>query len=343
MDNGKNPGKDRYGLWDKVTKELNSNTELYNLVEFGLIVKYFSEIELKDEDEPKSNGIIKNKNLIDIEALLSKAQVALNFIDDSKGKIRNTKTEIEKIIRDECSLELDPKGKHHDFLKKLSARNTKDPRLKLFTTNYDTLFEQAASGDFGIIDGFSFTNPRVFNGRFFDWDYVIREKSRIKEEDNFVSNIFHLYKLHGSVNWDKKSNNIQISNDPENPLIVYPASNKFESSFEQPYFEMMSRFQQELRKDDILLISIGFSFYDKHICNVIKEAVSSNPGFRLLIVNYSGETGNIKNGISIDNPNYEGLLNKQNVIIVDEKFSDFTDNIPINETYYKKPSINEYN
>lgn len=51
---------------------------------------------------------------------------------------------------------------------------------------------------------------------------------------------------------------------------------------------MMSRFQQALRKDNVLLIVIGFGFQDKHIQNVIHEAVEQNPSFQLVVVNYNG-------------------------------------------------------
>ena len=77
--------------------------------------------------------------------------------------------------------------------------------------------------------------------------------------------------------------------EPDNPLMIYPSSEKYESSYEQPYFEMMSRFQQALRKEETLLIVIGFGFGDKHIRNVVLEAVNQNPSFQLLIINYNGE------------------------------------------------------
>ena len=60
--------------------------------------------------------------------------------------------------------------------------------------------------NFTIIDGFSFSLPRVFSGRNFDLDIVSRNNSRVKEEDNFIQKVFHLYKLHGSVDWCKEEN-----------------------------------------------------------------------------------------------------------------------------------------
>jgi NAD-dependent SIR2 family protein deacetylase len=331
IDNGEHSGQNRIGLWDIVAKELHGKKDVFNLIEFAnkILFLNLSKTELTDD---KIN--VKDERLKDIELLLSKAHLAIEFIKADNEKLINTKIRIESIIKDVCNLSLDDKSKHRLFLKKLTSRSPKDTRLKIFTTNYDTLFEQAAYKYYGIIDGFSYTIPRIFNGRFFDWDFVVREKSRIKNEENFVPNIFHLYKLHGSVNLDRLDDEIVISDSPKNPLIIYPASNKFESSYEQPYFEMMSRFQQELRNDDTLLIVIGFSFYDKHLRNVIKESVESNPGLRMLIVNFNGESEGIRNGLDLESEFMKCFLEKPNVYLLDEPFSEFTLNYPLNETYF---------
>ena len=94
-----------------------------------------------------------------------------------------------------------------------------------------------------------------------------------------------MYKLHGSVNWEKQDNKIIQKEEPDEPLMIYPHQSKYESSYEQPYFEMMSRFQSNLRKENVFLITIGFSFGDKHIVTAIIEALEQNPGFQLMIVN----------------------------------------------------------
>lgn len=75
-------------------------------------------------------------------------------------------------------------------------------------------------------------------------DIVNREKTRLKQEESFIQKVFHLYKLHGSLTWEKNDNGeIEQKENPENPLMIYPSSEKYESSYKQPYFEMMSRFQ----------------------------------------------------------------------------------------------------
>jgi NAD-dependent SIR2 family protein deacetylase len=298
----------------------------------------------------KLKDIAKSK---DIEALLSYIMLFEKIHIDKKENIEALRKELEKKIKELCSLELDYSAPHNDFLNKITARKNNDARVQLFTTNYDTLFEQAANkAGFVIIDGFSFTQPREFAGKWFDLDIVNREKTRLKQEESFVSKVFHLYKLHGSVNWTKENNKVIQKGNSDNPLIIYPANEKYESSYEQPYFEMMSRFQQALRKEETLLIVIGFGFQDKHIQNVIVEAVEQNPSFQLLIVNYrknkdGNETGIVYDGLEDfiekikDKDGTENLKAKRKVSIVFETFKSFTDNYPEKETYYSKDKEDE--
>ena len=85
----------------------------------------------------------------------------------------------------------------------------------------------------------------------------------------YIGNVLGLRtkKLHGSIDWEKKDGKIYQKETTDHPCIIYPASEKYESSYEQPYFEMMSHLQSTLRKEGTLLIVAGFGFQDKHIQN----------------------------------------------------------------------------
>ena len=160
----------------------------------------------------------------DIENLLSYL-ILYHKVNNKSQEFVDKINALEKKIAEACKLELQEDSPHKLFLDKITARKSSDSRVQLFTTNYNTLFEQAAQkGGFVIIDGFSFTEPREFSGRYFDYDIVNRERTRLKHEDSFVSKVFHLYKLHGSLNWEKETERIiQVAN-PKQPLIIYPAS-----------------------------------------------------------------------------------------------------------------------
>jgi hypothetical protein len=178
---------------------------------------------------------------------------------------------------------------HLQFLKNLSYRKNRLSRPKVFTTNYDRTFEvAAASGGFITIDGFSFDSRRCFNGKFFDYDIVLTKNNRVTTEDNFAPNVIHLYKLHGSVDWFQEGKSIIQRSVPSAdalPLMIFPNRDKFQLSYDQPYFEMMSRFQNELRKSgSTTLIIIGFSFGDNHINRVIEEALRHNAFLKIIVI-----------------------------------------------------------
>ena len=308
-------GKTRIELWKSVKAIVTEDV----LKEFCSAIRY---------NYPASD------NESDIEFMLSQAYKSDGFVEDKLPcgeKVKEIINKIQAQIVEDCTLDLpDINSPHQILLSKATVRKLKYPRLKIFTLNYDTLFEQSANkGRYTVIDGFSFTIPRTFNGLYFDYDFVIREKSRIKNEENYVSRVFHLYKPHGSLDWERQHGDDAIlkKDTVVNPLIIYPKDSKYESSYEQPYFEMISRFQQTLRMQNVQLICIGFSFYDKHISTMIREAVESNQSFRLMIVNSDIEPNDYLGWFK------EKAKHSRNIMLVAEKFKDFAEHYPYPSAY----------
>jgi len=278
----------------------------------------------------------------DLEALLSQIDGYIKFANDNEVKIGDVtkklslvKTELFDLIKKECFIQKPADDfPHKTFLEKLLQRKQTSPRIKVFTLNYDLLFEYAATEVNAIvIDGFSFTIPRTFSGRFYDYDIVQRERSKLEEEDNFIQRVFHLHKLHGSLDWerDTEDKQVRIKHKPYTPLIIYPREAKYEDSYEQPFFEMMARFQRNLRlQDDTMLICIGYSFNDKHVNAAIEEALNQNPGFRMAIIDpsFAGDTGSTAL-LEIK----KEALESERILMVSETFSDFAKHFPEIKTY----------
>lgn len=237
----------------------------------------------------KINYKIDDITRVNLEEFLSHASLYLLLYHDTDSEVKEIVNKIKQIIISNCTIIMPEDAPHKEFLKRITARKLKHNRLKLFTTNYDMLFEQAANEcGFTMIDGFTFTFPRVFNGNNYDYDIVIRKNSRITAQENYAGKVFHLYKLHGSLDWEKDEESGQIRKcdfaNNKMPVMIFPSSIKYETSYEQPFFEMMSRFQTELRMDNALLIIIGYSFGDKHINSMIFEALELNHSLQLVIV-----------------------------------------------------------
>lgn len=242
------------------------------------------------------------KDKKDIEALLSRCQGAQAFVETAKAeKINTFMIAVEGIIRDRCQkveawqrvkgtaqTTLETIEPHLTLLSRVVPRRQDLPRTRIFTTNYDPCLELAAKERrMPILDGFDLITPRTFDGRWFDYDFVRR--STKEGAPDYLESVFHLYKLHGSVDWHRSSDGIVRDPDTKTPYLIYPRDEKFALSFEQPFLEMMSRFQMALREKDTALILVGFGFNDHHLNQPIYHALATNPSFKLLVVDYSPE------------------------------------------------------
>jgi SIR2-like domain len=240
----------------------------------------------------KFQAILKKVNydpealgLENIELLLSLCQLSEKLSSDPK--IAKFILDTEKTIVDRCRF---VKGTtllpvHEAFLRKVARRSTRQPRVQLFTTNYDTCFESAAGSiRFVVVDGFSHSQPQEFDGGYFDYDIVTREPQAQTPE--YINNVFQLFKLHGSVDWKLESESGRVVKDAiaPKPLIIYPRMSKFESSYDQPFLEMMSRFQFALRQPNTGLLVIGFGFNDNHIAQPMLSAIRANVSLKMMVI-----------------------------------------------------------
>ena len=76
-------------------------------------------------------------------------------------------------------------------------------------------------------------------------------------------------------------------NNVKNPIMIFPSSNKYMQSYQEPYFELFIKFQELLKRPNTLLITTGFSFADNHISQMIIQAILHNKSLALLISDYN--------------------------------------------------------
>ena len=130
---------------------------------------------------------------------------------------------------------------------------------------------------------------------------MVRDVENIKTKElEYKKNIINLLKLHGSLTWEREGSVIRRKEKKEitNPLMIFPSSNKYMQSYEEPYFELFTKFQELLKRPNTLLMTAGFSFADNHISQMIIQAILHNRGLATLISDYC---------ISQDNSNWKRL------------------------------------
>jgi len=228
---------------------------------------------------------------------------------------------------------------HETFIKRLLQRPNNLKRVNLFTTNYDMAFDYALD-NLGIhyINGFMGVHNRCFRPEVYDYDLYYPGQS-VTGKVHRAEKVLKYYKIHGSLSWlatePSVSNTYGIKEIPlnnefkvgdDNELMVYPCVSKKSFTLDLPYSELFRQFSQTINQPQSVLFCVGYSFYDEHINDIIKQALSI-PSFTLIIANFS-QTKDPKSPI-------EELrkLNDKRIIIIDEAdsnqstFIGFIDNV----------------
>jgi hypothetical protein len=164
---------------------------------------------------------------------------------------------------------------HYEFIEALLiSQSNLERRSKttFFTTNYDTLLEDALALHKKVVcDGFSggavgFWNPD-------------------KEFSNAVtdSNTYQLYKLHGSIDWHRDDKlglvraryGTKYLSNPAN-IMIYPQATKYVETQKDPFASLFLGLRKTIMNgQQNTLITCGYSFGDDHINAEIESALRS--------------------------------------------------------------------
>lgn len=189
---------------------------------------------------------------------------------------------------------------YKNFYRKLSLRDSNLPKPNVFTTNYD-LYSEKAMDELGITytNGFSGFIERYFNPSIFN--YALAEQMDISSfKWNVIDSFIYLFKIHGSVNWIEVEDSNKLfrikelqSSDfdslkKETNLMIYPSPIKQNASLGTPYSDLFREFQKRIARNQSVLVTMGYSFADEHINNLIYQALTI-PTFRLVIFSNMGE------------------------------------------------------
>jgi hypothetical protein len=164
---------------------------------------------------------------------------------------------------------------HYEFIEALLiSQSNLERRSKttFFTTNYDTLLEDALALHKKVVcDGFS-------GGAVGFWNAD-------KEFSNAVtdSNTYQLYKLHGSIDWHRDDKlglvraryGTKYLSNPAN-IMIYPQATKYVETQKDPFASLFLGLRKTLMNgQQNTLITCGYSFGDDHINAEIESALRS--------------------------------------------------------------------
>jgi len=283
--------KNQYGI--KVENEVFA-ANLETLLSALHSISFYKSTTLTKQEIDESIEHLKQEkpfgDLTEYEKVESIIQKARNFIIRKCLNEDNSKSENGFAPIDAPLIEL-----YKEFYRKLLTRNPSLPRLNIFTTNYD-LYSERAMDLLGIhyVNGFTggitkFFNPAIFN-------YALAEKMDLSQSKwSVIDNFFYLYKIHDSVNWvqaegENKLFKVKEIQEPtfeslkdKQTIMIHPTPLKYNASLGSPYSDLFREFQKKLMQYNNILVTIGYSFSDEHINNLIFQAFTI-PSFRLVII-----------------------------------------------------------
>ncbi len=187
---------------------------------------------------------------------------------------------------------------HKELLKRILSRPLNLKRAKIFTTNYDLAIEKAMD-ELGImyIDGFVGFHKRTLRPESYSYD-LYYPTTTTEGKVHRLEKVIHFYKLHGSLSWvEKKKDSVNIygieernieilGNKERGKVMVYPTPLKKRLALDFPYSEIFRHFASTITQPQSVLITIGYSFGDEHINDIIYQALSIS-SFTLIVVNKS--------------------------------------------------------
>lgn len=176
--------------------------------------------------------------------------------------IRKFKNEIVKeLVSDWIFLRNDSDAGYYKGLYEFAKLYAKG--LRVFSLNYDLCVERGCGRD------------NVYRG--FEPD---KQGVKVWDDRNFQQDTINeplvLYKLHGSVDWSRDMLGRLVYDDYFNPNkdadafeLIFGTSNKMR--YDDPYLFYLSAFRKHALEAK-LIISVGYSFNDKHINKIIEQA-----------------------------------------------------------------------
>ena len=162
----------------------------------------------------------------------------------------------------------------------------RDLPAEVFTPNYDLLFEQAfEQHPLPHFDGFVGSREPWFDLASIEHDAIPTRWTR-------------LWKLHGSINWErieetangnKITRVVRVTREAAaGKVMIFPSHLKYDQSRRMPYLAMLDRLRAFFHgKDAPRLVVCGYSFLDDHLNEILLDGLRGNRNAQCFALMYS--------------------------------------------------------
>jgi len=240
--------------------------------------------------------------------------------------------EVKGFIAECCSIRRASFDIYHEFFQQVMLQNDVDfwasiqnaapphhIKCVIFTTNYDQ-----------VVEAYCRRRKLVY-----ECGQLANELLDISHENKRLylgENLFHIYKLHGSINWYEDQDRTMrwltqaaqsgkttpMGDQITKELLIYPVQQKY--TFREPFYSMFHKLKEELTACKSCYV-VGYSFRDDDILGLFHDAMSLNEKLRVFIVdpdaneieaskfsNFPNRIKSLPAGFSIDSVRRLGTL-----------------------------------
>lgn len=244
------------------------------------------ECKLPDGKEPTVEDV-----LTEIRTLANR-RGRTEVLGMTKDALNEIDSEICKLISGEMRKSLPAhRCSYHRFASWIGGLRRRSP-VEVFTPNYDLLFEQAfEQHPLPHFDGFVGSREPWFDVASIEHDAIPARWAR-------------LWKLHGSINWEKAEETIdgntvtrvvRVTREAQaGKVMIYPSHLKYDQSRRLPYLVMLDRLRaffrgrtDRLDDDAPRLVICGYSFLDDHLNEILLDGLRGNRNAQCFALMYS--------------------------------------------------------
>lgn len=221
------------------------------------------------KEESVSLNIAKGEPDIEVLSdILNKAKVSGGYTG-IESLIESIRKHVVDVINEVAAPNLEFHLKFFKGLKKLMSHRNES--IWIFTTNYDLVFELAASNaKIPIYNGFEGIAERFFDIERIELTYGKINSNRMFE--TFNEPHIKLVKLHGSTSWFKDGDEITesfLQDKKDNRCMILPRRTKVAETLDAPYDKLFRYAASVIGKQCKFIVSCGYSYRDEHINDIL--------------------------------------------------------------------------